>query len=262
MTKQARINKIIRPDGKALVAAFDHASVNGPMKGLINPGKTIESLIKGGADAVLTSYGTAVEFGNLLDHVGLIVRADGAFTSGGGDWRQDIELIYDVEDVLRIGGDALIAMGVTGKGESGVLSYLAHLGNKCTEWGVPLVAETFPFVNDNVSNKADDVAKAARVAIEYGADIIKTVYTGDAESFKTVVDCCYKPVFILGGSKSDNEEQVLTSVHDAMKAGAAGAIMGRNLYQHEHPERITRAVSAIIHENASVESAMKIIKGI
>jgi len=45
------------------------------------------------------------------------------------------------------------------------------------------------------------VALAARAAAELGADIVKTVYTGDPDSFRTVTRGCPVPVVVAGGSK-------------------------------------------------------------
>ena len=44
---------------------------------------------------------------------------------------------------------------------------------------------------------------AARVAAELGADLVKTVYTGDPESFREVTRGCPVPVVVAGGSKTD-----------------------------------------------------------
>jgi fructose-bisphosphate aldolase/2-amino-3,7-dideoxy-D-threo-hept-6-ulosonate synthase len=41
-----------------------------------------------------------------------------------------------------------------------------------------------------------------------------------------------------------------------MDAGAAGVSMGRSIFQHEDPEAITRAVSAVIHDDAGADAAL------
>jgi DhnA family fructose-bisphosphate aldolase class Ia len=53
---------------------------------------------------------------------------------------------------------------------------------------------------------------------------------------------------------------VLETVRGALDGGGAGVAMGRNLWQHEHPEKITKAIAAIIHEDASVASASKLLR--
>jgi class I fructose-bisphosphate aldolase len=47
--------------------------------------------------------------------------------------------------------------------------------------------------------------------------------------------------------------------HDSVKAGSAGLSIGRNIFQHENPTLMVKALSAIVHNNASVEQAMKIL---
>jgi len=45
-------------------------------------------------------------------------------------------------------------------------------------------------------------------------------------------------------------------VRGAMDGDAAGVSMGRSIFQHEDPEGIARAVSAVVHDDASVDEAL------
>ncbi len=108
----------------------------------------------------------------------------------------------------------------------------------------------------------DVVAHAARMGAELGADIIKTNYTGDVETFKAVVECCPAPVVIAGGPKAKTAKDILEMTADSLKAGGSGLSIGRNVFQHENPTAIVKALSAIVHQNASVEEAAKIMGGI
>jgi fructose-bisphosphate aldolase/2-amino-3,7-dideoxy-D-threo-hept-6-ulosonate synthase len=42
-----------------------------------------------------------------------------------------------------------------------------------------------------------------------------------------------------------------------MDGGAAGVSMGRSIFQHDDPEAIARAVSAIVHDDATVDAALE-----
>jgi fructose-bisphosphate aldolase/2-amino-3,7-dideoxy-D-threo-hept-6-ulosonate synthase len=44
-------------------------------------------------------------------------------------------------------------------------------------------------------------------------------------------------------------------VRGAMDAGADGVSMGRSIFQHDDPEAITRAVSAVVHDDAGAADA-------
>ncbi|MCR4427501.1 MAG: hypothetical protein NUW23_15180, partial [Firmicutes bacterium] len=72
------------------------------------------------------------------------------------------------------------------------------------------------------------VRHLARVGAELGADIIKTLYTGDAEGFRAIAEECYAPIMVLGGP---GDQDVVSMVADAVKAGAQGAIVGRAIWQ-------------------------------
>jgi fructose-bisphosphate aldolase/2-amino-3,7-dideoxy-D-threo-hept-6-ulosonate synthase len=103
------------------------------------------------------------------------------------------------------------------------------------------------------------VAHAARIGAELGADIIKTNYTGSIESFKQVTESCPAPVVIAGGPKCKSSQEVLQTTFDALKAGAAGLSIGRNVFQCDSPTAIAKALAAIVHENATVEQAEKVL---
>ncbi len=57
-----RLGKIFQSDGRAFIVAFDHGMLDGPAKGMEQPASTLEKIVAGGADAILTSYGTATRF--------------------------------------------------------------------------------------------------------------------------------------------------------------------------------------------------------
>lgn len=101
------------------------------------------------------------------------------------------------------------------------------------------------------------VAHAARVGAELGADIIKTNYTGDVDSFKKVVKGCPVPIIIAGGPKMATDRDLLKMASEAIKTGAAGVSIGRNVFQHRNPVGMVRALSKIVQEEASVEQAMR-----
>jgi fructose-bisphosphate aldolase/2-amino-3,7-dideoxy-D-threo-hept-6-ulosonate synthase len=108
-------------------------------------------------------------------------------------------------------------------------------------------------------NATELVAHAARIGGELGADIIKTNYTGTIETFKLVVESCPVPVVIAGGPKCKSMQEVLQTTSDALKAGAAGVSIGRNVFQCDSPTQISKALSAIVHQGVTVEQALKLL---
>jgi putative autoinducer-2 (AI-2) aldolase len=52
--------------------------------------------------------------------------------------------------------------------------------------------------------------------------------------------------------------EALELTYNAVKGGAVGVDMGRNIFQSDSPVGMIKAVRAIVHENVSVKEAYKI----
>jgi putative autoinducer-2 (AI-2) aldolase len=95
------------------------------------------------------------------------------------------------------------------------------------------------------------LALACRIAAELGAHIVKTYYCKD---FEKVVEGCPVPIVIAGGKKL-NEKDALQLTFDAIREGACGVDMGRNIWQSDKPVAMIKAVKSIVHENFNVSDA-------
>ena len=104
------------------------------------------------------------------------------------------------------------------------------------------------------------VAHVARIGAELGSDIIKTLYTGDPDSFKDVVNGCPVPIVIAGGPKTNTDQEFLEMIQGAMEGGARGVAIGRNVFQHADPVKMTKAITQIVHKNTSIEEALEALK--
>jgi len=126
------------------------------------------------------------------------------------------------------------------------------------EWGVPLLAMLYPRgkkINDE--NAPEVVNIAVRAGAELGADIVKTNYTGDIDSFKYIVKSVNVPVIIAGGPKTDTIPDLFQLVHDSIQAGGAGVAFGRNVFQAKDPTKIVSALCKLVHLNYTVEEVLK-----
>ncbi|MGA7292313.1 MAG: hypothetical protein WBW85_07230, partial [Terriglobales bacterium] len=240
--KQIRLNRIFASDGKTVIAALDHGIAGiAPLEGLSSPDRLIQSVIAARIDAVIATPGMVSAFSGLFGMAGLILRVDCGPTALTGDWSQNRPALA-VEDALRLGADGVIAMGIVGaEGESSSIHALAQLSAECERSGMVLVAEMLPLGFSAGDVSADQIAVAARVGAELGADVIKIRYSGSRESFRAVVASCYRPVVVLGGSRQD-PEQLITSTRDALVAGARGVAVGRNIWQAADPGRVAASL--------------------
>jgi predicted phospho-2-dehydro-3-deoxyheptonate aldolase len=255
--KKRRMKRIFRDDHRTVIVPMDHGITVGPIKGLINMQKIVNKLLLGEVDAILLNRGTAKSVDTR--NAGLIVHLCGS-TKYCPDPNSKV-LICSVEDAVRLGADGIsVHINIGAKQEDRMLSTLGNVACKCDDYGMPLLAMMYPrgpSIKDQ--HAVDVVAHAARLGAELGADIIKTNYTGDVESFKQVVNSCHVPVIIAGGPKVETVSDVLQMVSGSLKAGGAGVSIGRNVFQHENPTKMVEALSALVHKGASVYEAEKVI---
>jgi fructose-bisphosphate aldolase / 2-amino-3,7-dideoxy-D-threo-hept-6-ulosonate synthase len=257
--KQRRLARIFRTDSRTVIVPMDHGVTIGPCKGIENMQTIINQLVEGKADAVLVHKGMANHVD--VNGPGLIVMLSGASNLSPNPSSK--VQVCSVQEAVRLGADGVsVHINVGAQDEDKMISTLGKVADECDIFGMPLLAMMYPR-GPKISNEhaPDVVAHAARLGAELGADIIKTNYTGDIETFKRVVECCPVPVVIAGGPKAKTDKETLQMTVEAMKAGAAGLSIGRNVFQHEDPTSIVKALSAIVHEGASVETAQKILGG-
>jgi DhnA family fructose-bisphosphate aldolase class Ia len=168
-----------------------------------------------------------------------------------------------VEEAIKLGADGVsIHVNIGADDEKEMLKDFGEISKQCQAWGMPLLA--MMYTRGKKIKKESDVAvvkHAARVAAELGADLVKVNYTGDVDSFRSVVEGCGVPVLIAGGEKAKSDIDVLKNIKNAILAGGGGVSIGRNVFQHEYPSRMIKAIKAIIHEDATVKAATAILEG-
>ncbi len=259
--KRIRLERIInRNTGNTVIVPMDHGLSMGPIEGLRDMPSTINAIADGGANAVVLHKGI-VEFGHrgYGRDVGLIIHLSGS-TSLAPDPNEKV-LVCTVEEAIKFGADAVsIHVNVGSKTEAEQLREMGKISRICAEWGMPLLAMMYPRGEgiDQFSEKA--VSLAARAGAELGADIVKTNFTGDVNSFKRVVEGCPVPVVVAGGPKMKSEEEILKMVEMAMDAGARGVAIGRNIFQAKNPTKMTKAIAMIVHENVSAKEALEFLR--
>ena len=257
--KKIRMERIFnRESGRTVIVPLDHGVTVGPIEGLINLCDVVNKVAEGGANAVLGHLGLPLHghrgYGK---DIGLILHLS-ASTALSPEPNSKV-IINPVETALKMGADGVsIHVNLGAVDEREMLRDFGYISNRCLEWGMPLLSMIYTR-GPKIKNEYDKevVKHAARVGAELGADIVKVNYTGDPESFSEVIEGCPIPVVIAGGEKVETDEDLLQMVEGALKAGAAGVSIGRNAFQHEDPIAIVRAIGKMVHENASIEEAMK-----
>ena len=255
--KTRRLKRIMQKDNRTVIVPMDHGVTVGPIQGITNMQTITNQLLKGGVDAILVHKGIAKRID--VDGAGLIVMLSG-MSNLSPNVNSKVQ-VCSVQEAIRIGADAVsVHVNVGAQDEDKMLANLGKVAEECDTFGMPLLAMMYPRGPKIQNEHAPEVvAHAARIGAELGADIIKTNYTGNIDTFKAVIESCPVPVVIAVDQNANPSEEILQTTFDALKAGAAGLSIGRNVFQCDNPTLIAKALSAIVHEGATVEQALKIL---
>jgi len=83
---------------------------------------------------------------------------------------------------------------------------------------------------------------------------VKTYY---CENFERVTQTCPVPIVMAGGKKLP-ELEALEMAYNAVKRGAVGVDMGRNIFQSDCPLGMIKAVKSVVHHEEEPRKAIKI----
>jgi len=249
-----RISSIIKPqNNRALMLAVDHGYFLGPTEKLEDPKKVIASLLKY-CDSLMVTRGIQRTCVSTTTDTPMVLRVSGGSSIIGEDLSQE-DITVSIEDAIRLNASALaMSIFVGSKYEYQTIVNLGKLVGEAEKYGLPVLAVTA--VGKELGKDARYLSLACRIAAEQGAHIVKTYY---CDNFEKVVQSCPVPIIVAGGKKIP-ERDALQLTYNAIKGGAVGVDMGRNIWQSEHPVSMIRAVRAIVHANQNVDQAFALYK--
>lgn len=256
--KQVRLKRLLGKSGRLLAITIDHPITRGLMPGLEDIRTTMRKVVAGGPDAITMHKGIAEKvFAPYAGEAAMIMKASAYSVQYHPTYDAPVA---DIEEAVRLGADAIsVGCIVGGPEQAQQLTFLGKVSKEASSVGMPLVAHIYPkgsMIKDPHDAKA--VTYAARVGAELGVDIIKTLWTGSAESFRSVVEGCPAIVALAGGEMGETLEDYLRMTREALDVGLGGVTYGRFVWQHKHPTAVIRSLSALIHDNASVAEALKV----
>jgi 3-hydroxy-5-phosphonooxypentane-2,4-dione thiolase len=244
-----RLARIFRPDtGRTVMLAFDHGYFQGPIRGLERVDLGIAPLAPS-ADALMLTRGMLRSTIPATTGAGIVMRA----SAGPSILKElsDERIAVDVEDAVRMNVAAMaVQVFVGGEHETQSVENLTRLVDAGLRYGIPVLAVTA--VGRELTRDARYLRLACRICAELGAQFVKTYHCD--EDFDTVTAACPVPIVMAGGKKLP-ELDALTMASRAVREGAAGVDMGRNIFQSEAPEAMMKAVRAVVHEDAEPADA-------
>jgi fructose-bisphosphate aldolase/2-amino-3,7-dideoxy-D-threo-hept-6-ulosonate synthase len=261
--KNLRLKRVVDPFGISLICALDHGLTSPEfLAPLADVRARAAEAVTGGANVLMLSKGM-VRFAEPAFGPDTALALLLSASARPGLERPEVVAVAEVEEAARLGADAVVLfVALGGEDEPMMIERLAEVGEACEREGMPFVAEAeFPTTYAAVEDLAAEygfeyLRRNVRLCAELGADIVKTNWPGDGELFRALVEAAVGvPVVLAGGSRITDEE-LLRRMETAMAAGAIGCSVGRNIFMHDDPEALTRALARVIRERRSADEAL------
>lgn len=232
---------------------------------------------KGGSGAFATQLGLIARYGRNYQDVNYVAKLNSKTFLLSGDVSDPYSsLLATIDDVVRIkkeSGINIRGVGYTiylgSRFESRMLKEASQMILQAHMHGLVAFLWVYPRgVSVKSPQSESTVAGAASVAHALGADFVKVTPLlsvapqVQGQSLVQAVKLAGNTgVICAGGSMRDARELLDVLYHQVHVGGVQGCALGRNIFQRSLPEAIAtcKAVSAIMHENASVDEAYRLI---
>jgi len=274
--KTARLNRLFNPQtGRCFDVAIDHGFFNEAsfLAGIENLPAAIAALANAAPDAIQLTIGQAPHLQRLpvRPKPALVLRTDVANVYGNLLPRTLFSRMIEepVLQALRLDATCVVVNLFRIPEQPEVtdqcIQNILRLKPQCDLYGMPLMIEPLVFQSNAkaggymVDGDPQKIIPLVRQAVELGADIIKADPTDDVSIYHKVVETAGGiPVLVRGGGRV-SDEVILQRTADLIAQGASGIVYGRNIIQHPKPAAMTRALMAVLHENATPAQAAKLL---
>src|SRR6267143_3970085 len=249
-----RLARVFNPaTGRTVMLAIDHGYFQGPTTGLERIDLSIVPLLPS-CDALFCTRGILRSVIPADSTKPMVLRA-----SGGPSILKELsdeQIAMDMEDAIRLNASGVgIQVFIGGEHETRSIHNMTRLVDAGLRYGMPVMGVTA--VGKNMVRNAKYFRLACRMIAELGAHYVKTYYVDD--EFETVTASCPVPVVMAGGKKLP-ELEALTMAYNAVRQGAAGVDMGRNIFQSDAPKAMIAAVAAVVHNSMKPAEALDLYK--
>ena len=274
--KQYRLNRLFNASSKRCFdVAVDHGFFNQPgfLQGIEDMRQVVATLVDAGPDAIQLTVGQARHLQSIpgKQKPALVLRTDTANVYGKELPATAFSLMIEETMLQAVRLDAACvcvnlfqipgAPDVTAQ----CIENIIKLKPQADYYGMPMMVEPLVFQPNAIAGgymvdgDLTKILHLVRQAVELGADVIKADPTDDVSQYHKVIEIASGvPVLVRGGGRVSDKE-ILVRTEGLLQQGASGIVYGRNVIQHPNPRGITQALMAMVHRNATVDEALKLI---
>lgn len=258
------INTKLSTNGKALYLAQDQGLEHGVYEfdnSSINPEHVFTIAEKGELDGFICQKGLAEKYASSYK-TNIILKVNGKTAIRKHDEPYS-PITCSVKRAVELGAKAIGFTNFVGSAhEAKIFDDFRKIQEEAHDYGLPVTSWMYPRGEAITSDTdAQTLQYSARVGLELGADILKMKYNGNPEDMKKQIACGGRAKMLMaGGNKTDSTDEFLKQVEEVNSCGAFGFAVGRNIWQHEQPIEVTKAIRDVQIRGLSVQDAMKRLK--
>jgi fructose-bisphosphate aldolase, class I len=270
-----RLNRLLAADGKCFNVAIDHGffGERSFLSGIENMARAVQTVVDAAPDVVQLSLGQAHHLQAIQKphKPALALRSDVANVYGLSlpSTLFSEMIAAPLEQALRLDAACIVVNLFMLPNQPEVhracVQNILRLKPECERYAMPLMVEPL-VMQDNakggygVDGNLEKILPLVRQAVELGADIIKADPCDNPLEYHKVIEIAGNvPVLVRGGGRVSDKE-IFERTALLMQQGARGIVYGRNVIQHPDPKGMTKALMAIVHNNASPEDALEMVQ--
>lgn len=244
---QRRLRRLVPIHRPALWLPLDDGLISGPEDHLRDVRTLLRGDLLGHVTAVLGFRGTLCAAHQELVDTPTVMNLSASTTRTEHTRKV---AVGSVLDAVLAGADAVAChVNLTSPYEADQLAMLSRRVSEAQTYGLPVVAFAYPRgrrpdgTDENYADLREQapeeftvlVRHCVRIAVELGASVVKTIYTGTVESFRTVVDSAMGVPVLIAGERLADAEEAISKAASAVQAGAAGVAYGRQIFARPEP---------------------------
>ncbi len=256
-----RLNRLFPRGQRAVLVALDECLVGDPVRGPAVGPEIIGELSE--ADGLILTPGMMRRCAHGFDYRGAppaIVRLDWIGMPQADGYRGPaVAQVTQPAAAQAMGADmVLVTLTLSrtdAEADARAVSTVARAAGERMHCGIPLIGEVRPPAAANMLADAlfSQTDAGCRLLAELGADAVISIFTG--ERFAETVAACSAPVLAMPQAVSATKMDILHFAYQAVKAGARGVRVGREVTGVPNPAALLRALQAVVKDETDPNAA-------
>tara|TARA_Y100000310_G_scaffold344684_1_gene458791 strand:- start:5031 stop:5777 length:747 start_codon:yes stop_codon:yes gene_type:complete len=246
-----KLNKLLTK-GKAVFLAYDQGLEHGPESDFndknVDPLYILDIAKKGKFNAIVFGKGIAEQYESEIrkSKIPLILKLNGKTKLVKGE--PVSAQLCTVKRAKELGATGVgFTIYIGSAYEVKMLEQFAKIEREAHKLGMPVVVWIYPRGKSvKRPDSRENLAYAARVGLEIGADIIKVHWAGSLSDLKWAVKSAGRAKLVVAGGSKKSDSELLQSVKKVKQAGAAGLAIGRNVWQNKDPIGMSKKIKKIL----------------